>query len=171
MSPLQSNDGSGKEVQQKHMKKVPLHLIFDAIESANDVYDQYLDTKEMNVIMLPNLNSDFAEIEDEDEELLERIENDEEHRYLALPSEFDIHEYAIMEDYINELDDNGLARRLAGAIRGRGAFRRFKNILIEQGKIQSWYDYRDQYYWDFARKWCIGKELEFIDDQKEYERN
>ena len=46
------------------MKKVPLHLIFDAIESANDVYDQYLDTKEMNVIMLPNLNSDFAEIED-----------------------------------------------------------------------------------------------------------
>ena len=52
MSPLQSNDGPGKEVQQKHMKKVPLHLIFDAIESANDVYDQYLDTKEMNVIML-----------------------------------------------------------------------------------------------------------------------
>ena len=170
MSPLQSNDGPGKEVQQKHMKKVPLHLIFDAIESANDVYDQYLDTKEMNVIMLPNLNSDFAEIEDEDEELLERIENDEEHRYLALPSEFDIHEYAIMEDYINELDDNGLARRLAGAIRGRGAFRRFKNILIGQGKIQSWYDYRDQYYWDFARKWCIGKELEFIDDQEEYQR-
>jgi len=153
------------------MKKVPLHLIFDAIESANDVYDQYLDTKEMNVIMLPNLNSDFAEIEDEDEELLERIENDEEHRYLALPSEFDIHEYAIMEDYINELDDNGLARRLAGAIRGRGAFRRFKNILIEQGKIQSWYDYRDQYYWQFARKWCQTHDIEFVDDQKENNRS
>ena len=153
------------------MKKVPLHLIFDAIESANDVYDQYLDTKEMNVIMLSNLNSDFAEIEDEDEELLERIENDEEHRYLALPSEFDIHEYAIMEDYINELDDNGLARRLAGAIRGRGAFRRFKNILIEQGKIQSWYDYRDQYYWQFARKWCQTHDIEFVDDQKENNRS
>ena len=171
MSPLQSNDGSGKEVQQKHMKKVPLHLIFDAIESANDVYDQYLDTKEMNVIMLPNLDSDFAEIEDGDEELLECIENDEDHRYLALPSEFDIHEYEIMEDYINELDDNGLARRLAGAIRGRGAFRRFKNILIDQGKIQSWYDYRDQYYWQFARKWCRAHDIEFVDDQKENNRS
>ncbi len=171
MSSLQSNDGSGKEVQQKYMKKVPLHLIFDAIESANEVFDQYLDTKEMEVIMLPNTDTGVAEFEDGDEELMNQIEEDTEKRYLPLPSQFDIHEYRIMEDYIRELDDNVLANRLANAIRGKGAFRRFKDTLISCGKIQSWYDYRTQYYWDFARKWCIGKELEFIDDQKEYERN
>ena len=171
MSSLQSNDGSGKEVQQKHMKKVPLHLIFDAIESANEVFDQYLDTEKMEVIMLPNMTTGVAEVEDGDEELFQQIAEDTEKRYLPLPSQFDIHEYRVMEDYIRELDDNALANRLANAIRGKGAFRRFKDTLISCGKIQSWYDYRTQYYWDFARKWCIGKELEFIDDQKEYERS
>lgn len=72
-----------------------------------------------------------------------------------------------MEDYIRELDDNALANRLANAIRGKGAFRRFKNTLISCGKIQSWYDYRDQYYWQFARNWCRAHDIEFVDDQKE----
>ena len=80
------------------------------------------------------------------------------------PDQYDIHEYRIMEDYINDLDDHVLARALAGAIRGRGAFRRFKNTLIEEGDIQTWYDYRDQYYWKLARKWCKEHDLEFIED-------
>ena len=78
MSSLQSNDGSRKEVQQKHMKKVPLHLIFDAIESANEVFDQYLDTIEMEVIMLPNTDTGVAEYEDGDEELMNQIGEDTE---------------------------------------------------------------------------------------------
>ena len=171
MSPLQSNDGSGKEVQQKHMKKVPLHLIFDAIENANEVFDQYLDTKEMEVIMLPNSDTGIAEFEEGDEELFQQIAEDTEKRYLPLPSQFDIHEYRVMEDYIRELDDNALANRLANAIRGKGAFRRFKNTLISCGKIQSWYDYRDQYYWQFARKWCRAHDIEFVDDQADNERS
>ena len=146
------------------MKKVPLRLVYEAIESANEVYDQYLDTEEMKVIMLPNRFSGIAEYEDGDEELAERIEMDEDKRYLALPDQYDIHEYRIMEDYINDLDDHVLARALAGAIRGRGAFRRFKNTLIEEGDIQTWYDYRDQYYWKLARKWCKEHDLEFIED-------
>lgn len=153
------------------MKRVPLHLIFDAIESANEVFDQYLDTKEMEVIMLPNSGTGIAEFEEGDEELFQQIAEDTEKRYLPLPSQFDIHEYRVMEDYIRELDDNALANRLANAIRGKGAFRRFKNTLISCGKIQSWYDYRDQYYWQFARKWCRAHDIEFVDDQKENNRS
>ena len=153
------------------LKKVPLHLVYDAIESANEVFDQYLDTKEMEVVSLPNMDSDIADVLDEDEELMELIESDEDNRFLPLPSQFDLHEYSVMEDYIDELEDKQLARRLAQAIRGRGAFRRFKDILIDLGKIQSWYDYQNQYYWNYARRWCMEHDLEFIDDQKENERN
>ena len=149
------------------MKQVPLHLVYEAIESANEVYDQYLDTEEMKVIMLPNRFSAFAEYGEGDEELAERIEDDNDNRYLPLPSQFEIDEYRIMEDYINDLDDHVLARELAGAIRGRGAFRRFKNTLIEEGDIQTWYDYRDQYYWKLARTWCEEHDLVIIDDRKD----
>ena len=150
-------------------KIIPLHLIYDAIESANDVFDQYLDTEEMKVIMLPNMDTGVADFEEGDEVLMNQIEDDEDNRFLSLPNQYDIHEYSIMEDYINELDDGTLAMRLASAIRGRGAFRRFKDTLIEQGKIQTWYDYRDQYFWNLARKWCRAHDVEFIDDQKENE--
>ena len=157
-------------MEKNKLKKVPLHLVYDAIESANEVYDQYLDTDAMEVVSLPNMDSDFAEVLDEDEELMELIENDKYNRFLPLPSQFDLQEYSVMEDYIDELEDKQLAQRLARAIRGRGAFRRFKDILIDLGKIQSWYDYQDQYYWNFARRWCRGYNLEFLDDQKENER-
>lgn len=152
------------------MKKVPLHLVYDAIESANEVFDQYLDTRKMEVIMLPNMITGVADLEDGDKKLMAKVERDHENRYLSLPSQYDLHEYQLMEDFIDELDDNKLAQKLLRAIRGRGAFRRFKDTLIECGKIQAWYDYRDQYYWRVARKWCMARDLEFIDDQKEYER-
>ena len=145
----------------KTVKKVPLHLVHDAIESANEVFDQYLDTKEMKVIMLPNMETGAADFEDGDEELMAQIEDDEENRFYALPSQYDIHEYRIMEAYIDELKDDRLAHELLRAIRGKGAFRRFKDTLIGYGMIQSWYDYEDQYYWKLARRWCIERNLEF----------
>ncbi|MBR2677734.1 MAG: hypothetical protein IKE28_12630 [Solobacterium sp.] len=55
-----------------------MRLIFDAIESANEVFDQYLDTKEMEVIMLPNTDTGVAEYEDGDEELMNQIGEDTE---------------------------------------------------------------------------------------------
>ena len=145
----------------KTFKKVPLHLVHDAIESANEVFDQYLDTKEMKVIMLPNMETGAADFEDGDEELMAQIEDDEENRFYALPSQYDIHEYRIMEAYIDELKDDRLAHELLIAIRGKRAFRRFKDTLIGYGMIQSWYDYEDQYYWKLARRWCIERNLEF----------
>ena len=66
-----------------------------------------------------------------------------------------------MEAYIDELKDERLAHELLIAIRGKRAFRRFKDTLIGYGMIQSWYDYEDQYYWKLARRWCIERNLEF----------
>ena len=106
--------------------------------------------------MLPNLDTGVGDLEDEDEELMAQVEDDEENRYYALPSQYDIHEYRIMEDYIDELDDDRLAREFSRTIRGKGAFRRFKDTLIDYGMIQKWYDYKEQYYWQLARKWCMA---------------
>lgn len=72
--------------------------------------------------------------------LREVIESED---YLPLPTKFDIHEYAIMERFFRSLDDAATRDELLNAIRGRGAFRYFKDIIHCRGIQESWYRYRD----------------------------
>ena len=48
--------------------------------------------------------------------------------YIALPGKFDIHEYAIIQDFCHSIDDE-LRGLLLDKIRGAGTFRRFKNAI------------------------------------------
>ena len=53
--------------------------------------------------------------------------NVEPERFYPFPTKYEIHEYGIMESFVEELPSGKARDELAGAIRGRGAFRRFKN--------------------------------------------
>ena len=48
------------------------------------------------------------------------------------------------------------------AIRGKGAFRRFKDRLYDFDLQEKWYKYRDDCYEQIARDWCerFGIEIE-----------
>lgn len=50
-----------------------------------------------------------------------------------------------MEDFAEQISDENAGRRLARAIRGRGAFRRFKDELHEEYPelVEVWYAFRD----------------------------
>ena len=52
--------------------------------------------------------------------------------------------------------------RLDAAIRGKGAFRRFKDRLYDFDLQEKWYKYRDDCYEQIARDWCerFGIEIE-----------
>ncbi len=64
-----------------------------------------------------------------------RIANDllETDHYLPLPTKFDIHKYRIMERFCYAVDDEDRRDALCNAIRGRGAFRYFKDKIHEYG--------------------------------------
>ena len=47
------------------------------------------------------------------------------------------------------------------AIRGKGAFRRFKDWVIDMGIEQLWYDYRDDAYKRKAAQWCEENRIEY----------
>ena len=53
--------------------------------------------------------------------------------------------YQDMADFADRISDDRAGRRLARAIRGRGAFRRFKDQLHEEypDLLQAWYAFRD----------------------------
>lgn len=62
--------------------------------------------------------------------------------FIALPDKFEIHEYSIMERFCLGVDDDRLSDALLDAIRGRGAFRRFKELTYREDIREDWYAFR-----------------------------
>jgi hypothetical protein len=64
--------------------------------------------------------------------------------WLALPTKFDLHEYQIMERFCLVHANDQQRAQLLHAIAGRGAFRRFKDLVHYWGIQQEWHDYRNR---------------------------
>ena len=139
---------------------VPLHLVRDAIEMADDAWKQYLDIEKMEVVSLPEFPFMGAYAE-EDKELADRIEEGWRTRFFGLPSRFDIHEYSIMERFIWSLPEGRTQDSLERAIRGKGAFRRFKDTVRRFGMEQQWYDFQEAKYREIAVEWCESHGFEY----------
>src|SRR5213594_3761064 len=73
--------------------------------------------------------------------------------YLPLPDRFEINEYRMMERFCLSVDDDDLRDDLCDAIRGRGAFRRFKDRMQVYGIAEEWYRYRDNALREIAMAW------------------
>ena len=74
--------------------------------------------------------------------------------YLPLPNRFEMHEYQIMERFCLSVKDADIRGDLCDIIRGRGAFRRFKDRVQVYGIADDWYRYRDAALREIAMAWC-----------------
>src|SRR5919201_4903798 len=90
----------------------------------------------------------------------EIIETD---HYLPLPDRFEINEYQIMERFCLSVDDEDMRDDLCDAIRGRGAFRRFKDRIQAYGIAEDWYQYRDAALRESAMAWCEAHEIPYME--------
>ena len=68
----------------------------------------------------------------DDEEERELLDEEPE-RFIRLPSKYEIHEYSIMEEFVESLPEGTMQNQLAHAIQRRGAFRRFKDAVNRMG--------------------------------------
>ena len=127
-----------------------MSALMEAIEMASDLGTYYYDFDKQECIYLSEDSWDWDE---EDKEIAELIEMEWD-RFIRLPGKYEIHEYRIMEDFIDELNDQKLQMELYRAIQGRGAFRRFKDKIRYSGIEQQWYDYQNNAYREFALRWC-----------------
>jgi hypothetical protein len=73
--------------------------------------------------------------------------------------------YQDMADFAEAITDERTGRRLARAIKGRGAFRRFKDELHEEHPdlLPAWYAFRDALARRRAVRWLAGNSL--IDEE------
>lgn len=139
--------------------KIPLKQITAVLEASSDSVTDYLDLHTGKTVSL----FDPYMIGETDEELAELIESTPE-RFLRFPTQHEIHEYRIMEDFIESLPTGSVQRELAEAIRGKGAFRRFKVTIRFCGIEQQWYDFLAGAYRAIAIQWCKDNQLEYTID-------
>ncbi|HEM3941547.1 TPA: hypothetical protein U1V53_001328 [Streptococcus suis] len=94
--------------------------------------------------------------------LEEEIEEDVAGRFVGLPTYYDFNPYTFMELYISDLTDGDLSGRLSRAIRGRGAFRRFKNELERCDRFEEW---ETQCYKELVLEWCQENKIAIVDNR------
>lgn len=135
-----------------------LQQVIDAIEMACDSYTEFYDRATGETVSLP----DPMWTGEADEELEELLETEPD-RFLRFPTKFEIHEYSVMESFIAALPAGKIRNELAQAIRGKGAFRRFKSSIRYYGIEQRWYDYLENAYCETAIRWCREHDLKYIE--------
>ncbi|MFC0560614.1 UPF0158 family protein [Halalkalibacter alkalisediminis] len=84
-------------------------------------------------------------------------------KYVSLPTSFDIDEYDMMEKFCYSLSDHKKQDILLHSIKGKGAFRRFKDHVNRLGIDEQWYDYRDQRYKEIAKEFCQSENIDYIE--------
>lgn len=82
--------------------------------------------------------------------------------YIPLPREYEIHEYQIMENFVNSLEDEDEARELLNSMQGKGAFRRIKEKVSLLSLEDRWYNHREEAYEKIAVEWCSKYGIEVI---------
>ena len=139
---------------------IPLKQVIQAIEEANEVFTSFWDTKTGKTVYLADpLMTDLTE---EDEALAAVIEETPE-QFLRFPTKYEIHQYRIMEDFIDRLSPGKAQEELVYAIRGKGAFRRFKQSVRYHGLEQRWYDDLAEANRELAIRWCDEEGLEYTE--------
>lgn len=84
--------------------------------------------------------------------------------WLALPLWFEIRPYRILEDFRDALEDAAARETLARAMRGRGAFRRFRDAIARLGLEDEWYAFEALAYARTAARWLNRHGIPFEDD-------
>ena len=91
--------------------------------------------------------------------LARRIDEDDGSVFVPLPTQWEIHEHAIMCDFVDTLPEGNMQERLWNNLHGSGAFRRFKDGVHQYDIADAWYRFRDRRFIAIARDWCQENDI------------
>ncbi len=81
--------------------------------------------------------------------------------FVQLPAQQSYDGYRLMEDFCGTVEDARIRERLEDAIRGKGAFRRFKDMVRRTGVEQDWYAFRNAAILEVARAFLEENEIPY----------
>ena len=75
-------------------------------------------------------------------------------RFQMLPTKFEVHEWAIMQEFSRSVESDRIREDILHAIHGAGAFRNFKDTLRRHGIESAWFAFRAEALRQIALNWC-----------------
>jgi len=90
--------------------------------------------------------------------------------WVALPSRWDNDGFRVMVHFAETVTDERKQDRLFRALKGKGAFRRFKDTLHYIELIEDWYKFKHGAFKEKAKRWCEANELEYVDEPRKFEQ-
>ena len=123
---------------EKKALNIDLDELCETMENSSYEQEYFLDLETGEILFI----SDYLD-DEESRELKDRIEEDFE-RYEQIPKAESYEGYQDMVDFIATIDNERLAELLEVAINGKGAFRRFKDVLLDYPEERErWFKFKD----------------------------
>ena len=95
-----------------------------------------------------------------------RILTDGSERYVEVPKADSREGYGDMEEFIETVQDERLQNKLWRAIEGKGAFRRFKDVLFyHPAERERWFKFKDECLKRRALEWLESLDIE-VDEER-----
>ena len=125
----------------------------------SDEFDSaiFFDTETGEIVSIPNELMSAVESDDEEAlqdlpawgkdliEIAENIVRDESGRYVDIPRKPSYEAYDLMVEFARSVTNSNLKEKLEIALDGKGAFRRFKNVISDYpGEEKRWFAFKDK---------------------------
>jgi hypothetical protein len=152
---------------------VRLKDVIDAMEPLNDDWQAFIHRNTGELVSFSAEEALQAEGEGKDEDEDEHEMDGPQYAkireafssadFVQLPGAMDFDEYSVMEDFCFTVQEPDLQKRLLEAIRGSGAFRRFKQLTRSAGVEERWFEHRDRALQELAREFLEQADIPFHD--------
>jgi hypothetical protein len=144
-------------MEKKKTLKIDLDELCSAMEDNSYENEHYIDLETGEILVL------FGYVVDEKiEKLKDRIDEDIA-RYEHIPKIKSFDGYEDMQDFIATVKDECLSELLEVAISGKGAFRRFKDVLLNYPEERErWFLFKDNRIQEKALEWLDDIDVSLI---------
>jgi hypothetical protein len=149
----------GQSMAEKKTLKINLDELCEAMENSSYENEYYLDLETGEILFL----SEYMDAE-EKEKLRERLDDDPD-RYEPIPKAESHVGYEDMRDFIATVENEHLAELLEVAINGKGAFRRFKDVLLSYPEeMERWFQFKDDRIQERALEWLDDNDVTLLEE-------
>ena len=144
-------------MEKKKTLKIDLDELCSAMENSSYEHEYYLDLDNGEILFLSEYMDD-----EENRKLKDQIEEDFD-RYERIPKAESHEGYEDMVDFIATVKDEHLTELLEVAINGKGAFRRFQDVLLNYPEERErWFQFKDDRTQERALEWLDDIDVSLI---------
>jgi hypothetical protein len=146
-------------MEKKKTLKIGLDELYDAMENSSYEFEYYLDLGTGEILFVSEDMDDVETVK-----MKNQIE-EELGRYELIPKAESYGGYRDMQAFIATVEDDHLSELLEVAINGKGAFRRFKDVLLNYPEERErWFQFKDDRMKERALEWLDDIDVTLVEE-------